>query len=733
MKVPSSRAGTALVAALLFAICSAQDLSKTIDYTTKAVPLRTALDQVSSQAGVKLYPSDELSEEPVILRLKSVTTKEVMDRLAAAVGAEWQDRGKGELMLVRSEQMHEDLRQKALDGRATQLSAAIKMLSDQMAKEPFDDERVKGLANTYLGLTKMDDQASSQYIAWETTASHAPAGRALISILSQLDKKALAAIPIASTAVFSNEPTSKQIRANFDGVAIGEQLDKEVNLLADTLEKFSKGEDRKPLRYGVQDPFLHIASPPTRFILIVNYDFYYMGGLRLKMIGFDKDNHPKVVAGTTLMLNAGGMNEMMSDHTKQMLAAKGEAAAKLSPESLAMIAHMKNARRGGDPPPLQDSLREAALHPEEFDPLNFVFADACLDLAESKNLNAVIYPSDMDLTSAFMAAVDGTVKLSSFEQDLSLFKQGTLSYENGWMTYTPVDRLQAWELRADRSKLGECLRDADEHGFVSIAKAAQLAASERCTGDMPTVTLVEAMYGRNYAPYYQRDKPTLIFYASLDESEKQALGTGSEEDGGLPAGSLTKEQYQELENIAYDDKNDWFIRFFKEDGEPSLNNDFAFSEASREATEIFGSGLPVSTSVRLEQSQGPTYFVCYKSSNGTEYCQNQELSGIAYQEAMHELFGDKPHSQYGSTSELLWICTGESRKLTFRFRFDKHYSKSRTLEEAAQTGNERWTLATLPQDLKSQLTELIEQQKKDIQSWSADEPEDQGAKPPVAY
>src|SRR5437868_14340071 len=66
-----------------------QDLSRPIDYTTKAVALETAIAQIAKQSGVKLFVQDELAKEPIILRLKAVTLQDAMAKIADAVGAEW--------------------------------------------------------------------------------------------------------------------------------------------------------------------------------------------------------------------------------------------------------------------------------------------------------------------------------------------------------------------------------------------------------------------------------------------------------------------------------------------------------------------------------------------------------------------------------------------------------------------------------------------------------------------
>ena len=81
---------------LLIATCSlanAQDLTKQITYRTVAVPIHKALDEISSQTNLKLFASDELQDEPVILKLTHVSAQEFMDRFASIVGGEWTDRG----------------------------------------------------------------------------------------------------------------------------------------------------------------------------------------------------------------------------------------------------------------------------------------------------------------------------------------------------------------------------------------------------------------------------------------------------------------------------------------------------------------------------------------------------------------------------------------------------------------------------------------------------------------
>src|SRR6476646_9151804 len=71
------------------------DTSKPITYTTAAVPLHRAFEDIGKSAGIKFEIDGSMGEEPVILRLQGVPVKDVMDRVAAMEGAEWKlvDRG----------------------------------------------------------------------------------------------------------------------------------------------------------------------------------------------------------------------------------------------------------------------------------------------------------------------------------------------------------------------------------------------------------------------------------------------------------------------------------------------------------------------------------------------------------------------------------------------------------------------------------------------------------------
>src|SRR5438270_11488193 len=95
-------------------LSDAQDLSKKIDYTTSAVTMQRAFEDLSTKSGIHFYPQAQFENEIIILRLKDVPIKDAMKRIADTVGAEWIKKRDG-YDLERSPEMAEKLGMTAID------------------------------------------------------------------------------------------------------------------------------------------------------------------------------------------------------------------------------------------------------------------------------------------------------------------------------------------------------------------------------------------------------------------------------------------------------------------------------------------------------------------------------------------------------------------------------------------------------------------------------------------
>src|SRR3569832_435733 len=83
------RAVVLLPILILSTLAECQDLSRHITYSARATALQTTLKQLSKQAGVELQCSQDLANEPIILRLNDVPIQSVMDKIAEVTAGEW--------------------------------------------------------------------------------------------------------------------------------------------------------------------------------------------------------------------------------------------------------------------------------------------------------------------------------------------------------------------------------------------------------------------------------------------------------------------------------------------------------------------------------------------------------------------------------------------------------------------------------------------------------------------
>lgn len=703
---------TLVLALSLAGIVRAQDTNKPITYTTVAVPLRQAVAEMARQTGTKLFVDDKLADEPIILRLQGVPAGEAMSKIAEVVGAEWLTQGK-ETTLVRTAKIEEQLKQRAFEDRASQIAKGIKELQPS-ASMPYAK-----VAEAYTGMVKLQAQTGDYgYANFQKLSPQFPETRALAAILTSIDPKALAAIPMGGSAVFSNQPNSAQGTIAFDVSAIGERLQAEQNTLAELLEKGLRPEERLPLNIVAANPYKRMATTPTRFVIRFNSLDYLIGGLNVKMLVFDKDNKPLTMAGLTINVNDFGKPDLMAAWNTANEQAKGEESIPLSPESRAQIDHLKHIyTAGGDAQPFPPSLREFMLNPEEHDPLSGPVSEAFIHLAERRSANAIVYLGDVELGAVILAAIGRELKESTFLKALEMERQGSLAMEGGWVTYAPVDRIAAWTSRTDRHAFGECVREADQKGYVSLEKAAALAETERGEGSNFLLSFCSMFYGRFYDPYYQRDKLTLRFYESLDPNQKAALLDG------LKASMLRKDQWIRLQRIA--EVADGGITISYPPGaydEGDLNN-HTLSAALREPSESMPGGVPQSATVTMKATDGPTYFAGMRAKSGAEYVNNTDLSGIAYWMAEAEL--SEENEPY---SEVVWLAPGHSRKLAFHFKFTDRIGMTRELEEASRDGAEQWPIDKLPAKIKAELEEHLVERRRQIQSWKRPKP---APKPPL--
>lgn len=685
-----------LLCLLVAALSRAQDLAKPITYRTVAVPLHSALDAISGQAGVKLIASTELGDEPVILSVHGASLKDTMDHIGVALGATWTDRGHNEFELERSPRLAEELEQKAIAYWAAKIKKSIDRMASDMG--PESDSMAVSTAQAFAGVVSLSEHGSHYGPTLRKIEPRLPIDRALVRLLKLMSPTDLASVQKGQSMVFSNRPTPMQRPLPPGCDEIAERFQTEQNAFA---AEFAK-QHPAPLKDSMQEmhgkDVLRLAKQPERFILKVSKGSFLMA----EAVALD-------ASGSTV----GFAEDAVREDSIDTMNAKGGAITAsesknpeipLSPESEIISASCKAAIEGvGHPPPLSLLSRNLLLRPTVHDPLSFLVSDGLFAVGGVSHSNLVAYPTDDLFVLNFAKEDNGTFKLPSLLA--SLDEEFEVSSSDGWTVVTPRDKLAALNERTDRGNYEKCLQEADRQGYISIGTSAELARSYR-VDYVPDMAGLMMIFGERYDPYFKRGLSVLRFYGSLSSGEIDMLKGG----GKLEAGAMSKEQWNFLNKIAYDDSSgDTEIEGVAYDG------GFGDSFLASEPTEFMPASLPADAYVTMTSKDSDVLFADWKTVDGWEFVTEEPIKAIARMVAGQQV---NPAS---SRSSIQWLSPGLARDTTFRFVLTPTHSLKGTLHEVVRK-EEQWPLDKLPSDLKQRLDAAVVEARKALDQASAEAP-----------
>ena len=368
----------------------------------------------------------------------------------------------------------------------------------------------------------------------------------------------------------------------------------------------------------------------------------------------------------------------------------------------------------GDPPELTQKQQELLLRPVDHDPLSFLVSDGFLALADQTKTNLVACPADNLFFINFDKVDNGGFKLATFLDEVN--KDGIdVATDANWTTARCYDLPDEQRGRTNRECLNKCLIEACTQGYISIESAAQLAMSEDAerSADLPWTY---ALLGERYAPYTVGSKQLLRFYATLTPALLSAM-----QAGGLTAGTLSKEQWQALEQLAFQGR-------LQLDGKsPDEFGDLGSYILIQEPTELLPDGFPINSVVTLASGQKEVLFAGMKSSDTNQvYGGETTLEDIAQTLAYHQ--AGKPMDG-GFNWDVAWVSRGQSNNLDFKFVYTQHVKSSGSLREIVR-GRDRWTVDSLPSDLDAKLKAALIAEKAKLDQTPAPTTTEPTAKPP---
>ena len=714
-----------LCSLLLSAHVTAQDLSKSITYRTVAVPLHVALDQISKQSGLTLFASDELASDPIVLSIKGAAAKDVIDHIASAVGAEWKQRSATEYMLLRPEDLAEKLSKDATDAREARIKSAIDRITKEEAKKPYTDAQLQQNARDIAAAFKVieeDPMTKKGYIDGrpvQALATRSPAHHALVNLLSQFPIRRLAELEPGEKIVLSNAPNAMQEAFPKDSQSLIEEFIREQNVYADA---YAKAQPNQHLSF---DP--DYMSGGTAPIADANFKILLVASrwdrlARPVSVSFTAlDARGNIIGSSYEDLNPDNLAKRVADSDTATKIAQSQKDIPLSESSQLVFDALDGASRNRTQAQISDKLKTLIINPEKYDPLSFLVSDGLLALADDSKSNLVGVLPDCAVNLNSVQTDDRTFRLATFMRTLTRSCNVVTQTAEGWTTIAPEDRVEEWKRRTDRALLGKCLREGNEQGYISISSAADLALSQRADCDLD-VAMFWAWTNEKFNPFADRPRHLLQFYASLTPAQISQMQSG----GKLAFSSLTKDQWQILQTLAYaDDLNLAGSNWYYNAGYPDARHD---------RTESLPNGIPSDGSVALKDNAQDILYAQLSADDFVLSPREISIESIGWYLAQQQAGLMKSNvgnpEGFHNVNKVDWIAPAKSHTFTFSFDFGKNRSGTGTLKESI-CGTERWTLDKLPADLKQKVDAAAVQAKQQMAQQAEQNSPPQPQAPPL--
>jgi hypothetical protein len=585
-----------LSVAALAALTPGQDAGTKITYTTVAVPIHRALEELGQKTGVSLLAAPQTASEIVVIHAVDVPLSVLMQRIARAVSGEWRQEGDA-YRLAADPSLRTREERTELQARAQEIR---KRLQDHFQPQT-------GRGNPAVGVT-----------------GGPPVRVTLSRLLMSIDANQLAAIPRGGRVVFATTPNRMQRALPSGAAGTIQALVAEHNKWVDAQPAREVATDAevppalRTMMERLQPRNKRIESPPTKALLAASRS--PMMGWRYSLSLYDAQgntvlNHEEMVfEGDMFGIPMDDIMEQMSGGATQ--APKQEEDPRpidLGPETKEFLAIMRGAMMPGGIGSVQmsEGFRAKLTAPHQYDPLSYLASDLVLGVAKAKGVSTVaVLPDDMALgPAAAMMTSDATV--SSALTALSSGRNTVATVEDGWLLVRPARPAEARNTRLNRVALAELLMAAQSKDVPSLDDLAAFARRAPSPFEAPA-SLGYLMFFAPSAVSSGFGMPAnwemLRLYGTLSPSLKQSMAAGQ----AVPFGSMTGEQRAIATRLLYGSEAS--LRIADQGPRDPMMGMFGMfermmpggsSDFRTEATEAMPTGLPAQGTLSLQIKSTP--------------------------------------------------------------------------------------------------------------------------------
>jgi hypothetical protein len=679
----------------------AQNAVGKVTYVSSGISAGKALKELSPKVGLTLLASPATENDVLVLSLKDAPVKEVLEKLAWAVGGTWKKEGEA-LRLARTSEDNAAERTRERSHIIEGYRAALAKRKEELAASgELNPAKAEQLAKEAAGHLKNFNPQSLQSgnigMFFNKMSNESPGGRAMAKLMSLVTAEDLADLPKGIRVVYSTHPTRTQRPLGGTASTIAAAFQRDHTVWMDAMAKHRVanpqiGGTTYELLPGIGAGDENQAEPASRKVGKVLFTMtrsgYFGGGVRMELLLAD-------AKGKVIARGSGGI------WPRNLVLLNPTPPPKDDPKVLRgadMEAIASGTTQYGFTKRVPEELRQRLLQPEMHEPLGILQGQTAINAAKVRGTNLVAMVSDAN-ASYGTGAKEIPYTLWLRMQQVS----NEIVEEKGWLTLRPFAAASSRENSVDRKTLGQYLRRQAAVGRMKIEEAAMWAAKLPLEEEAQMLRQL-ATYVRSTGTHpdqYGGDSGSRIlrFYGSLSPAQRAAA-----KQGGLPLSKLEPAQMAMIERMVYGEHPNLNVDHQKAEEMKLDMNDF-YSGIRREPTESLPNGIPRDGMLEIAETTSEVAFTSDSEVQGymlpSQAMGPSEIAWHQFSASRPDLFpwANEPHQKFDFNR----LRLGKRTSYTITMKLTPLLSLMNGLEDREYSMTDPVALSALPAAFRKEI------------------------------
>ncbi len=558
-----------------------------VEIPAQVAPLGRLLPELGKRLGLDIVADSSVRTDVMAVASQARPAQEILDGIAEAANASWEQRGK-QRVLIRGRRQELEDEAEDVNVRTAWIRRAISKTPTQTA---FTDTAAAALADYRFDYKSKAETNPTSFAQLDVMNGRSPSGRFTRRLIEAIGPKELASLPQGQRLVFSTRPTRVQRPMplkNFESLV--EVFRAEQNRYVKAVE--ARGEPSMQGQFVSGFDFVQpVPNNAAKINLVIDNRNPYQWFMILSF----HDSR-----GATILSTQGSLTRDAFD-TPPVIDSKSPRITLSEASQLRLkVSRTTSIVTDQDRRPFQDLVAT--------DPLEFVHADALKSWSRHANkpIFALLPDNALGWTSG-----NSNITVSTYRATLS--RSTSISEERNRIILRPLEPSIARQTRANRAALTAYIRDCLKAGRSTLTAQMNLASTMRSGYGNSGDWFLRLALPPSHPP--MDSLMVLKLIALGPPSQRQALLAGR----SLALGDLTKEQGALAHDLVF--KLGVVSNFIM----PLMTTDMRMNRGPTEITEALPNGLPASFQVAAPQ-KSETGFITRQAGYEPQFQSDRQVA-----------------------------------------------------------------------------------------------------------